>query len=112
MRADHKWVERASCRGSDVNLFFPEVGVSYHQTDFIRYTCGQCPVQPQCLELGLESGNDEYGFFGGKSPKDRQAIKAQRARAARALVQSPVRVLNYEPAKALDMDKQTQAGMA
>lgn len=112
MTTDYKWVERASCRGSDVNLFFPEVGVSYHQTDFIRYTCGQCPVQPECLELGLESGNDDYGFFGGKSPKDRQAIKAQRARAARAMVRPTLRVLDDESTKALDVDQQTQTGMA
>jgi hypothetical protein len=108
----HAWLEKAACRGSDVNLFFPEVGVSYHQTDFIRYTCGQCPVQSECLELGLESGNDEYGFFGGKSPKDRQAIRAQRARASRTLVSTPMRIPNNESAKALDMDQQTQTDLA
>lgn len=108
----HKWVEKAACRGSDVNLFFPEVGVSYHQTDFIRHLCGTCPVKMDCLELGLESGNDEYGFFGGKSPKDRQAIRAERARATRTLVPAPVRVLDHESAEALGVVQQEESHLA
>lgn len=108
----YDWLEQALCRGSDVNLFFPEVGVSYHQTDFIRDLCGNCPVKDECLELGLESGNDDYGFFGGKSPRDRQAIKAERARASRIAVRGTYGLPHNEPEKALELGIQKEADLA
>jgi WhiB family redox-sensing transcriptional regulator len=95
-----------------VNFFFPEVGVSMHHTAEIRRICAKCPVQLQCLELGLESQNDEYGFFGGKSPRERQAINANRKRAARDAIRQASRVSHHEPKKALDLDSEAQAGVA
>jgi len=108
----YDWLEFALCRGSDVNLFFPDVGVSYHQTDYVRNICASCPVSTECLELGLESGNDEHGFFGGKSPRERQAIRAERARAARAPIRTANSVPNNEPTETLGMGQQNQAGLA
>lgn len=111
---DHgsNWRELALCRGSDVNFFFPEVGVSMHHTAEIRRLCSTCPVQRDCLELGLESQNDEHGFFGGQSPRERQVINAQRKRAARASLLETRRVPNNESKKALDLDRKAQASMA
>lgn len=106
------WRLNALCRGSDVNYFFPEVGVSMLHTKAIRKLCSTCPVQKECLELGLESQNDEYGFFGGKSPRERQAINTERKRLARAALREARRVPNHEPTQALDMDIQAQTGVA
>ena len=106
------WRELALCRGSDVNFFFPEVGVSMHHTAEIRRICSTCPVKTDCLELGLESQNDEHGFFGGQSPRERQVLNAQRKRAARAALVEARRVPNHEPKKTLDMDSQAQARLA
>lgn len=102
----------APCRGSDTNFFFPDVGVSVHHTRAIRDLCDACPVQPQCLELGLESGNDEYGFFGGKSPRERQAINAERKRLAYRQLREASRLLIHEPAEALDVVRAEQESMA
>jgi WhiB family redox-sensing transcriptional regulator len=110
--SDTSWFSNAACRGSDTNFFFPEVGVSMHHTAAIREICSKCPVKTECLELGLESQNDEYGFFGGKSPRERQAINANRKRAARAALLEARRVHDDEPKKALDMDCQAKARMA
>lgn len=103
---DTSWMICAPCRGADVNLFFPEVGVSVYQTAFIRSLCNTCPVKDECLELGLEPGNDEYGFFGGKSPRERQAINVERKRQARRAISEAKRLSDHEPAQALGMDSQ------
>lgn len=112
MTYDPDWRFAAACRGSDVNYFFPEVGVSVKQTREIRRICSECPVRLPCLELGLESQNDEYGFFGGKSPNERQAINAERKRAARSAILQARRIHDHEPTQTLDMDRQAQARMA
>lgn len=112
MDNESNWRELALCRGSDVNFFFPEVGVSMHHTAEIRRVCSKCPVKMDCLELGLESQNDEYGFFGGQSPRERQAINANRKRAARAALLEARRVPDNEPKKTLDMERKAQTRLA
>lgn len=106
------WRELALCKGADVNFFYPDVGVSIHHTRSIRKLCSTCPVQRECLELGLESQNDEYGFFGGKSPRERQAIISQRKRAARAALRQARGIPDNESAQALDVDSQAQTSVA
>lgn len=112
MTGSPSWFSSAACRGSDTNYFFPEVGVSVRHTANIRKICSECPVKTECLELGLESQNDEYGFFGGKSPRERQAINTERKRLARAAIRQTGRVHDHEPAETLDMDSQTETRMA
>lgn len=105
------WLQQAHCRGMDPNYFFPEVGVSIKHTEAIRKLCKRCPVNEQCLELGLESQNDEFGFFGGKSPRERQAINTQRKRDARLAFRQARRVLDNEPTETLGVGKQTEASL-
>lgn len=105
------WLQQAHCRGMDPNYFFPEVGVSIKHTEAIRKLCGKCPVNKQCLELGLESQNDEFGFFGGKSPRERQAINAVRKREARVAIRQARRVPHNEPTETLGMGEQAEAGV-
>lgn len=96
----------------DPNYFFPDVGVSIHHTEAIRKLCKKCPVNAECLELGLESQNDEFGFFGGKSPRERQAINTQRKRDARAALRQTRRILDNEPEETLGVGKQTETSVA
>ena len=105
------WLHKAHCRGMDPNYFFPDVGVSIHHTEAIRKLCKKCPVNAECLELGLESQNDEFGFFGGKSPRERQAINTQRKRDARVALRQASRVSHYEPTQTLGMGEQTETSM-
>lgn len=106
------WTAQALCRGSNVNFFFPDVGVSVKQTEAIRKLCSTCPVQNNCLELGLEAQNDEFGFFGGKSPRERQAINAQRKRQARHTIRASRRIPHHEPTETLGMGEQEQTSVA
>lgn len=57
--------------------FFPENG-NYAEA---RIICSTCPVIRQCLEMALSFDEDDYGMFGGKTPRERGAIKWQRMKA-------------------------------
>lgn len=110
--SQHDWVKLALCRGMDVNFFFPQVGVSYHQTDAIRELCAKCPVQAQCLEVGLDSETEDHGFFGGKSPRERRAINTERRRAARLEVRATSRIPDNESTQTLGMGQQNKTSVA
>jgi WhiB family redox-sensing transcriptional regulator len=38
--------------------------------------CSTCAVQPQCLDYGL---GEDYGIWGGLSPKQRQRLRKESA---------------------------------
>jgi len=80
---EEEWRMQAVCRGSDVNKFFPEAGVSKFHIEEVKKMCNVCPVSAECLELGLRTENEDYGIFGGKTVRERRAIKARRNRLAR-----------------------------
>lgn len=80
---DEEWRSNAMCRGSDVNKFFPPVGVSRTAVDEVKAICARCTVSAECLEYGLTEGNEDFGIFGGKTVRERRSIKAQRVRASR-----------------------------
>jgi WhiB family redox-sensing transcriptional regulator len=60
----------------DIAIFFPESG-NYSEA---RNVCLACTVRQDCLEMALSTSDDQYGMFGGKTPKEREAIKWQRMR--------------------------------
>lgn len=73
------WRHRAACRELDPELFFP-VGVSgpsILQTAQAKAVCFGCPVESECLEWALRTGQDA-GVWGGKSEQERRALKQQR----------------------------------
>lgn len=73
------WMEKAACRGMDVNLFFPPAGTNISQE--IRDICGSCPVRPECFDYATRN-NIDIGIFGGEPAITR--IRARRRRAAGA----------------------------
>lgn len=76
--ASPQWMREAACTrdGVDPEWFFPERGQS---TKLARATCAACPVRSECLRAALESG-EEFGVFGGTSPRERKAMKEAKRR--------------------------------
>ena len=97
------WRTLALCRGSDVNKFFPEPGVSVKVLQSIKDVCNRCPVQLQCLELALAQELDLFGIFGGKTPNERRAIRNE-ARRRNISFREASGLHHDESAKALDLE--------
>lgn len=73
-----EWVEQATCRSVDPELWFPDnPRQSYHAIAL----CVQCPVQRQCLKLSLDT-KAEFGVWGGLGSTHR--IKVQRTYTTRS----------------------------
>ena len=70
------WLKDAACRGSDLNLFFVNAGMSL--SDEAAAMCASCPVRRECVthaySLGLSAG-----YFGGLSPSQRRALSLEEA---------------------------------
>ncbi|SDD18520.1 WhiB family transcriptional regulator [Streptomyces prasinopilosus] len=78
------WRTRAACRDEDPDLFFPigTSGPALFQTEQAKTVCRRCPVQRQCLDWALETGQS-LGVWGGTSETERRALK-RRLKARRA----------------------------
>ncbi len=76
------WREQASCRGMDVSVFIPTTGKRgrpvANEYKKARSICESCRVKVSCLNFALTSGFNEFGIFGGLSPKARQVILRNR----------------------------------
>lgn len=66
------WMDRANCRGTDPEAFFPDKGENVTAT--VRAICGSCPVQQTCLEYGLERPQLK-GVWGGLGDEERNRIR-------------------------------------
>lgn len=88
------WRHRAACRDEDPELFFPvgNSGPALLQIAEAKAVCRRCPVNVECLEWALASGEDA-GVWGGMSEDERRALKRQRTRhgVARSARQPAVR---------------------
>ena len=75
-----EWQDAALCAQVDGDEWFPEKGESVLQAKRI---CRDCPVRVECLRYALD--HDElYGVWGGLSPEDRKAVRADRVEGAGA----------------------------
>ncbi|HEX2192374.1 MAG TPA: WhiB family transcriptional regulator [Acidimicrobiales bacterium] len=85
------WRDRASCRDTDPDLFFPvgTTGPALDQIAAAKAVCGLCEAQRQCLEFALAT-NQEAGVWGGTSEEERRKLRkawlANRRREAAAVV--------------------------
>ena len=88
MTEPDRWWLRARCRGMPAELFFAPEGFdkglprmnrwsTYY--DEARTICGTCRVREPCLAETLTGPAvyDEYGFRGGKSPKERKELRGR-----------------------------------
>ena len=68
------WYSDAECQKHDQDLFFPERGSS---TVKAKAICNSCPVINECLEFAVER-KERFGIWGGKSERERRAIRKER----------------------------------
>lgn len=75
------WRHKAACKSEDPELFFPvgDTGPALLQIAEAKAVCRRCPVQAQCLNWALTSGQD-FGVWGGLSETERRAVRQRNAR--------------------------------
>ena len=109
--ADYDLYEKALCRGMDINLFFPERGVNYNTIREIKKLCKQCPVRVECFEVAMAQENDNFGIFGGTTPKERRKIRAERSYGNPDFFYASI-ISDHESEEALDMDFEAEKSVA
>ena len=73
------WRERAACRGTGLEVFFPGRGETAEPA---RRICAACPVRQPCLDYALSHGII-HGIWGGLTERDRRALRVRHVSAAR-----------------------------
>ena len=68
-----RWRELAACRGTDLEVFFPERGES---AGLARQVCAACPVCRPCLEYAL-SDRITHGIWGGLTEQERRPLQSR-----------------------------------
>lgn len=67
-----EWRSQALCAQVDTDVFFPDhAGASGRDA---KQICRLCPVQEQCLQFALDTGQ-RHGIWGGLSERERRALK-------------------------------------
>ena len=74
--ADYSWRDRALCRDTNPELFFPvgTTGTALVQMDRARQVCNECDVRAECLDYALAT-NQDSGIWGGLSERERRKLK-------------------------------------
>jgi hypothetical protein len=73
----NNWRENADCRGKDIKLFFEGYETDEQIAKDIDALCFGCPVQQQCLKMGLATSGT--GVHGGVYLSLGQLAKAKNA---------------------------------
>jgi len=70
------WRDRAACRDTDPELFFPagSTGDAIDHIEAAKAVCRGCPVREHCLEFAFET-NQESGIWGGSSEDERRRLR-------------------------------------
>ena len=73
------WRERAACRDTDPELFFPigSTGIAVDQIRAAKAICNECESKAECLEFALSS-NQESGVWGGATEDERRRMRRAR----------------------------------
>jgi WhiB family redox-sensing transcriptional regulator len=78
------WMLRAACQDADPSIFFPnhdrdahnELGTTTYKE--AKTYCDRCPVTRECLLFAMKQfphNDDDYGMWGGLSPKERRKLR-------------------------------------
>lgn len=73
---DDNWRDRAICRNSNAELFFP-IGTTGHALEIVeaaKEVCQQCQVKKECLQFSFDT-NQESGIWGGYSEEERRIMR-------------------------------------
>ena len=73
---DFAWRDRAACKDSHPELFFPigSSGDALEEIDSAKAICRSCPVRRDCLAFAIET-NQESGVWGGMSEEERRKLR-------------------------------------
>ena len=71
------WRQHAACRGTNVQLFYPEKWDQEAVAAAIA-TCNTCQVRETCLEEALN--NREPGIWGGMTERQRRILQARQGK--------------------------------
>lgn len=75
---DAPWMQDASCREIDPEIFFPDPSPwMLSEIAAAKEVCSICPVRDVCLEYAMVN-NVEYGVWGGLTRNERRALKKER----------------------------------
>jgi WhiB family redox-sensing transcriptional regulator len=75
---DDSWRDLAACIDTDQRMFFPAQGDANR---LARQMCASCPVRIPCLDYAVDN-HEEFGIWGGTTPRERQAIRRRKRGAA------------------------------
>jgi WhiB family redox-sensing transcriptional regulator len=72
------WRMDAECRDADPEIFFAvgSTGPAARQIEQAKEICHDCPVECQCRNWALDTG-EPYGVLGGLSEDERRALLRQ-----------------------------------
>ncbi len=74
--ATANWRNKAKCRGSDPDMFFPESKDKRYAEEALK-VCYGCKVKEDCLNHAIEN-NEKYGVWGGMTPAERDSLPRTR----------------------------------
>jgi WhiB family transcriptional regulator, redox-sensing transcriptional regulator len=72
--AEPKWQQRAACRDTSTEAFFPVRGEYPNEA---KVVCSGCPVRKECLAFAL-ADRSLQGVWGGTSERQRRAFRRER----------------------------------
>jgi len=67
------YLDDASCRGFDSELFYAESGAAIMKA---KTLCATCSVREKCLEWAVK--REEFGVWGGTTARERAALRRER----------------------------------
>ncbi|OKI47269.1 WhiB family transcriptional regulator [Micromonospora sp. CB01531] len=76
-----EWHERALCRQTDPDLFFPEKGSGLSSLRQARRICARCEVRTECREDAI-ARDERFGVWGGTSEAERRGMRRARREAS------------------------------
>jgi WhiB family redox-sensing transcriptional regulator len=74
------WLDRAACRDTDPERFFPEPGEQTKAAE-AKAICAGCQVRDQCRDLAVNAAggiDHDHGVFGGTLPAERSRLRGNR----------------------------------
>lgn len=76
MRAKEEAAEQIPCETSDPEAWFPDHDDYEERVRMAKKLCATCPIQLECLRYALE--HEQYGIWGGLTPRQRQKLLARK----------------------------------
>ncbi|MBT8462732.1 MAG: WhiB family transcriptional regulator [Acidimicrobiia bacterium] len=77
-----EWREFAACSDRTDDLFFPSSESDISMVRAAKAVCLSCPVQEECLQYSLDTGQTE-GVWGGLTSRERRVARRKRVAASR-----------------------------